>query len=390
MVQSDVLDRPLHLTAVRRALRTFPVVAVLGARQVGKTTLAAAVAQSFAKSTRFDLEDPRDLERLKDPMLALESLRGLVIIDEVQRAPELFPALRALADRARTPARFLVLGSASPELLKQSSETLAGRISYHELPGFSLAEAGPDALERLWRRGGFPRSFLARSETASDDWRTQFVRTFLERDIQQLALAMPAPTLHRFWSMVAHYHGQTWNGSEIARAFGVADTTVRRWLDALTGTFMVRQLPAWFENIAKRQVRAPKIYLADSGLLHTLLGIRSQKELEAHPKVGASWEGFVLSEIIAQLRVDPRECYFWATHQGAELDLLVVRGQQRIGFEIKHTSTPTVTKSMGIALEELKLERLDVVYRGEKSYPLATNIRAIGLAQLGSTLKPFR
>lgn len=383
-------ERTFHRTAIRRALRTFPVVAVLGARQVGKTTLAMAVAETFAKATRFDLEDPRDLERLRDPMLALESLRGLVIIDEVQRAPELFPALRTLADRARTPARFLVLGSASPELLKQSSETLAGRISYHELPGFSLAEAGHGILEKLWRRGGFPRSFLARSEATSDEWRTQFVRTFLERDIQQLALTMPAPTLHRFWTMLAHYHGQTWNGSEIARAFGVADTTVRRWLDALTGTFMVRQLPAWFENIAKRQVRAPKIYLTDSGLLHTLLGIRTQDELESNPKVGASWEGFVLSEIVSQLHVDARDCYFWATHQGAELDLLVVRGQKRFGFEIKHTSTPTVTKSMRIALEELKLARIDVVYRGDKTFPLASNIRAIGVARLDRDLKPLR
>lgn len=381
-----MIERHRETVAIRRALRSFPVVALLGARQVGKTTLAARIASGFARSTHFDLENPRDVERLRDPMLALGSLRGLVVIDEVQRAPELFPALRVLADRPRTPARFLVLGSASPNLLRQSSESLAGRISYHELSGFTLAEVGRDQLERLWRRGQFPRSFLARSEASSLEWRAEFTRTFLERDLPQLGITLPAPTLQRFWAMLAHYHAQTWSSAELARAFGVADTTVKRWLDVLSGTFMVRQLPAWFENIGKRQVKAPKIYLHDSGVLHHLLGIRTQQDLEAHPKVGASWEGFVIAEIVSELRAAPRECFFWATHQGAELDLLVVRGRRRLGFEIKHTSAPSVTKSMRIALDELKLERLDVVYRGAETFPLAENIRAVGVSRLGADM----
>jgi triosephosphate isomerase len=272
---------------------------------------------------------PTDRARLADPMLALKPLRGLVVIDEVNHAPGIFAVLRVLADRPRRPARFLALGSASPDLLRQSAETLAGRIVYHALTPLSLAEVGETNLQRLWRRGGFPASYVARSENDSVRWRKAFVRTFLERDIADFGLRLSPVTLERFWAMLAQYHAQIWNGSELARAFGVSDTTVRGYLDTLTATFVVRQLRPWSENIGRRQVRSPKIFIADSGLLHTLLGIASERDLERHPKIGASWEGFALAQVIARLRADPEECYFWATHQGAELDLLVVRGSRR-------------------------------------------------------------
>jgi predicted AAA+ superfamily ATPase len=337
----------------------------------------------------FDLERPGDAQRLADPMVALEHLRGLVVIDEVQRRPDLFPALRVLADRPRTPARFLVLGSAAPTLLRQGAETLAGRVYFHELRGFALDEVGFERLDRLWTRGGFPRSFLARSESASFEWREQFVRTFLEREVAELELGVPPAALRRFWSMLAHYHAQVWNGSELGRAFGVADTTVRRYLDALTGTFVVRQLPPWFENLGKRQVKAPKIYLADSGIAHALLGIRTRDELDRHPKIGATWEGFVIDEIVTHLGADRRECFFWATHGGAELDLLVVRGRRRLGFEIKRTDAPKVTASMRIAIESLELDSLDVLHAGRETFPLGDGIRAVAVGRLADDVRPL-
>lgn len=384
---TNSLARPAAERGVRRLLRQAPVVALLGARQVGKTTLARQVAAAWrGPTTHFDLEDPRDLARLADPMLALAHLRGLVVLDEVQRRPDLFPALRVLADRQPVPCRFLVLGSAAPALLQQGAESLAGRIAFHELHPFSLDEVGPAGFNRLWRRGGFPRAFLARTEQASVDWRRDFVRTFLERDLPQLGIAVPAATIRRFWQMLAHLHGSVLNSSELARAFGVADTTIRRYLESLEATFMVRSLRPFHANIAKRQVKAPKVYLSDSGLLHTLLDIQSATALEGHPKVGASWEGFLLETVVARLGARTDQCYFWGTHAGAELDLLVVDGDHRRGFEFKRTSAPAITPSMRAALADLQLDRLDVVHAGAESFRLAPKIRAISAARLHEEL----
>jgi hypothetical protein len=323
-------------------------------------------------------------------MTALGRLRGLVVIDEVQRRPEIFPSLRVLVDEPRARRRFLVLGSASPDLLQQSSESLAGRIAYHELDGFSLEEIGVKAATRLWHRGGFPRSFLAPSDAASLRWRRELIRTYLERDIPALGLRLPAPTLRRFWMMLAHYHGQLWSAAELGRAFGVAHTTVQRYLDILSATFMVRQLSPWHENLAKRQIKTPKLYIRDSGLLHALLGLRTSKEIEVHPKAGASWEGFALEAVVARLGARPEECFFWGTHSGAGLDLLVVRGGRRLGFEFKRTTAPAVTRSMRAALADLGLERLYVVHAGARSLPLAPKITALALAALPAELKPLR
>jgi predicted AAA+ superfamily ATPase len=386
-----VLDRAVHLSAIKKLFQSHSVVAILGPRQVGKTTLARHYAEALkSRAHHFDLEDADDLARLSDAKLTLGRLRGLVIIDEIQRRPELFPTLRVLVDDPKASLRFLVLGSASPELLKQSSETLAGRIAYHELSGFSLGEVDPKRMDRLWLRGGFPRSFLAKSDQASHDWRAGFVRTFLERDLPQLGLNLPAPQLRRFWTMVAHYHGQIWNASEIAGSMGISDTTARRYLDLLASTFMVRLLLPWAENLAKRQVKSPKIYFADSGILHTLLGLRTMGDLETNPKLGASWEGFLLSELVSRLNASTEECYFWATHQGAELDLLVVRGNQRLGFEFKRTSSPTITKSMHIAMQDLKLDQLTVIHAGEHSFPLSGQIQAVSAHDLLTAIRPLR
>ncbi len=385
-----MITRLRHLDRVENLLRTHPVVAILGARQVGKTTLARQVGEESKKpQTRFDLEDPSDLARLDDPMLALAGLRGLVILDEVQRRPELFPTLRVLVDRPDNAARFLVLGSASPALLRQTSESLAGRIAYHDLDGFALDEVGPADTDRLWLRGGFPRSFLARDGADSAEWRRSFVRTFLERDLPALGVQIPSSTLHRFWQMLAHYHAQTWNGAELARAFGVSATTVRRYLDLLEAALVVRVLPPWFENVGKRQVRAPKVYIADSGLLHSLLGIESSEDLMGHPKVGASWEGFAMKELAIRLGARPEEMHFWGTHNGAELDLLVIRGQRRLGFELKRTTTPAATRSMYSALDTLGIERIDVLHAGEHTFPLAQQIRAVAFARLYEDIEPL-
>ncbi len=386
-----MIDRAGHLRRLESLLRQFPVVAILGARQVGKTTLARQlVTRRSAGATLFDLERPEDLGLLSDPMLALEPLRGLVVIDEVQRRPEIFPSLRVLVDEPRARRRFLVLGSASPDLLRQSSESLAGRIAYHELDGFSLEEIGAKAAPRLWHRGGFPRSFLAPSDAASLRWRRELIRTYLERDIPALGLRLPAPTMRRFWMLLAHYHGQLWSAAELGRAFGVAHTTVQRYLDVLSATFMVRQLPPWHENLGKRQVKTPKVYIRDAGLLHALLGLRTSREIEVHPKAGASWEGFALDAVIARLGATPEECFFWGTHSGAELDLLVVRGERRLGFEFKRTTSPTVTRSMRTALDDLGLEKVVVVHAGARSLPLAPKVHALAIAALPTELKPLR
>jgi len=386
----SVIQRTEHLRRLRSLMRRFPVVGILGARQVGKTTLARQLVETHrGPVTYFDLESAEDLARLADPMLVLRPLTGLIVLDEVQRRPDLFTQLRVLVDQPRPRRKFLVLGSASPDLLRQTSETLAGRIAYHELAGFSLEEVGRQQWSKLWHRGGFPRSFLARSESDSLQWRKAMIRTFLERDIPALGLRLPATTLRRFWMMLAHYHGQVWNASEFARSFGVAHTTVQRYLDLLSATFMVRQLPAWHENIGKRQVKAPKVYFRDNGLLHALLGLETGGAIESHPKVGASWEGFALDAVVTQLGALPEECHFWAAHSGAELDLLVVRGKVRRGFDFKRTTAPATTRSMHVAIEDLRLSRLDVVHAGAHSFAMHPKIRAIALSRLLEDLKPL-
>lgn len=361
--------------------------AILGARQVGKTTLARQIVESSrSTATRFDLEDPAQRAQLQNPVLALDPLRGLVVLDEIQRMPAFFEVLRVLADRRHSKTRFLVLGSASPELLRQGSETLAGRIAFHRLPPLALDEIGDARLNRLWFRGGFPRSFLARSDRASAEWRRQFILTFLERDLPQLGIGVAPATLHRFWGMLAHYHGQVWNASEFGRAFGVSDHAVRRYLDILSSTLVVRQLRPWAENLGKRLVKSPKVYVGDSGLLHTLLDLDTQGQLDRHPKIGASWEGFLLENVIQHLGARADQCYFWATHGGAELDLLIVMGQRRLGFEFKRTAAPSVTPSMRSALVDLRLNRLDVIHAGEASFPLGPRVRAVAASRLLSDL----
>ena len=381
-----MFGRATELREIRALLRTGPVVTILGPRQIGKTTLAREIARTWqGPTTTFDLEDPRDITRLADPTTTLGPLRGLVVIDEIQRRPELFPVLRVLSDRDRRPARFLLLGSASPSLLKQSSESLAGRIAYLELQGFGLSDVG-ERWGRLWLRGGYPRPYLARTDEESLRWRRDLIRTFVEQDLPQLGITIGAGTIRRFWTMLAHYHAQIWNGAELARAFGIAESTVKRYLDLLASTFMVRVLLPWSENVGKRVVKTPKVYIGDTGLLHALLDIPSARALETHPKVGASFEGFALQEVMRALHARPEQCFFWATHQGAELDLLVVRGERRRGFEFKRTDAPGVTKSMHVAIRDLGLESIDVVHAGSNTYPLSTKIRALAISSLTTEL----
>ncbi len=368
----------LHNT-IQSALERSRVVALIGPRQCGKTTMA----RRFVSSTSinyFDLEDPFNLARLDQPMSTLRDLTGLVVIDEIQRRPDLFPILRVLADREPLPARFLILGSASPALLRQSSESLAGRITIITMEGFNLEEVGVEAQNQHWRRGGFPLSFLAQTEQESLDWRKDFVNTFLERDIPQFGFNIPSTRLFRFWSLLAHYHGQIWNAAEAARALEVSQGTARRYVDLLQDLFMLRQLQPWYVNLGKRQVKSPKIYLRDTGLLHYLLGIRTEQELAIHPRNGASWEGYVIEEIIKAAR--PDETYFWATHSGAELDLLLLKGSKRIGVECKRMDAPRLTPSMRIALQDLQLDSLLVIYPGPHPYSLGEKMRAIPLASL--------
>jgi predicted AAA+ superfamily ATPase len=381
-----LIQRMTRVEELQRRLRDRPVVALLGPRQVGKTTLARQVAQGRRGEIHwFDLESDADLRRLQDPWFALAGLRGLVVLDEIHRRPEIFPALRVLADRPRRPATFLVLGSASESLLRQSSESLAGRITFYELPGFALAEIGKARLTRLWIRGGFPASFVSRSERESWQWRSDFIRTFLSRDVPDFGVRVPATTLSRFWSMLAHVHGQLLSWSELGRSMAVDDHTVRRYVDILAQTFMVRLLPPWFQNISKRQVKAPKIYLRDSGILHRLLEIPDERTLMGHPCVGSSFEGFVIESLLDQLRVEPGQAFFWRTQQGAELDLLIVRGRKRLGFEVKLSSAPSVTPSMRIALADLALTRIDVIHAGTETFPLAPRIRAVAVRDLATS-----
>jgi predicted AAA+ superfamily ATPase len=384
-----VIDRYPNIDRLNRLFRDFPVVALIGARQVGKSTLAREFAAAQPPGAWFDLESHLDVARLESPLQALAPLTGLVVFDEIHRRPDLFDSLRVLADRPGRPASFLVLGSASPELSRQSAESLAGRIAYVELGGFDLAEVGASAIERRWLRGGFPRAFLAESDEASAEWREQFIRSYLERDLPGYGFRLDAMTMRRFWTMLAHYHGQTWNGSELGRAFGVTEKTVHRYLDVLGATFMVRRLAPWFENVSKRQVKAPKVYLADSGVLHALLGLRTTEDLRRHPKVGASFEGFALEQVVARLGAKPQECFFWGLHSGGELDLLVVRGNRRLGFEFKSTDSPRSERGMHGAITTLGLERLDVIHAGQLTWPIAEGIRAVALCRILEDLEPL-
>jgi hypothetical protein len=375
------IARDAHLAQIRTALARNPVTVLTGPRQAGKTTLARVLLAEESPNY-FDLEDPVALARLDEPRTALEPLRGLVVIDEVQRRPDLFPVLRVLADRRESPAKFLILGSASGDLLRQSAQTLAGRMERIEIGGFALAELGADAADKLWRRGGFPRAYLARSERDSVAWRKQFVQTLLERDFPQWGVRVPAVALLRFWTMQAHYHGQIWNAAEPARALGVSASTTRRYLDLLTDALMLRQLQPWHANLGKRQVKSPKIYVRDSGLLHQLLGLETEKALLSHPKLGASWEGYVIEQILATETFD--EAWFWATHQGAEIDLLLRRGDRLLGVECKRADAPKLTPSLRIALEDLGLERIAVVYPGAKRYRLGESVEAVPLKALAT------
>lgn len=356
-----------------------PITLLIGPRQCGKTTLARLFAPADSPNY-FDLEDPAIAALLENPKAILSPLTGTVVIDEAQRLPEIFPVLRVLADRERAPARFLVLGSASPDLTRQASESLAGRVEIVEMRGFDLAETGESTLHRLWLRGGFPRAYLAASDEDASQWLKDFIQTFLERDLAQLGFGIPPTTLHRFWTMVSHYHGQTWNGSEIAGSMGIAPNTARRYLDVLTQTFMIRQLQPWYENVGKRLVKSPKIYLRDSGLFHRLQGIANHTQLQTHPKLGASWEGFALEETLRALR--PDDAYFYAVHSGSELDLLLFKDGRRIGVEIKHTDAPRITRSLRIAFEDLRLDEALIVYPGDRTFQLDERTRAVPLFRI--------
>ncbi|HRN36530.1 MAG TPA: ATP-binding protein [Flavobacteriales bacterium] len=365
-------------------LRSNPVVMLIGPRQCGKTTLARTLARK-QKASYFDLESPSAFSAMAEPYNILSVLRGLVIIDEAQHRPELFPVLRVLADRPRTPARFLLLGSASPELSRQASESLAGRVAFMEMRGFSCLEVGVQHVNKLWLRGGFPRAFLARSDAESMEKRLDFIQTFLQRDLAQLGFGMSPKAMGRFWTMLAHYHGQIWNASEIAGALGVSYHTANAYLDALEQTFMVRRVLPWFENTGKRLVKSPKIYFRDSGLLHALQRTGTLHELMHHPKLGASWEGFVLEEVVSSLKL--RDLYFYHVHSGTELDLFFLHKGKRIGVEIKREDAPTMTKGMHVALADLKLDKLRVVYPGDLRYKLAPKVECVPFTQLGKLLE---
>jgi predicted AAA+ superfamily ATPase len=376
---TDSIRRPAFLNRLEVAVARSPITALLGPRQCGKTTLARIFAAG-RETTSFDMESHADQRRLQNPELALSELSGLVVLDEIQARTDLFPVLRGLADRPGSRTRFLILGSASPHIVRHASETLAGRVEFVEISGFDLSEAGHKHQDVLWLRGGLPRSFLAKSDADSLAWREGFVRTYLERDIPQLGFTIPVIAMRRFWTMLAHYHGQTWNASEIGRAMGLSDKTVRGYLDILSGTFMVRQLQPWFENLGKRQVKAPKLYFQDSGLLHHLLDIGDRHALFGHPKVGASWEGFALEQVLRAFA--PAQPYFWSTHGGAELDLLFMHKGSRLGFEFKFNEAPTVTTSMKHARSDLKLAHLWVVHPGTHQFPVDKNITAIPLGRI--------
>jgi predicted AAA+ superfamily ATPase len=373
-----IIERQHDCKALSKLMAMFPVVAILGPRQCGKTTLA----RTLGANHYFDLENPQDAARLDQPQLALEDLSGLIIIDEIQRMPDMFPLLRYLVDQQKK-RKFVILGSASRDLIRQSSESLAGRIAYHYLGGFRLDDIDPAKMKTLWLRGGLPRSFLARSDEESLVWRNQYVTTFLERDIPQLGINIPARTLRRFWTMLSHYHGQILNYADLGRSFGVSDMTVRKYCEILEGTFMIRILQPWYANIGKRVVKRPKFYLSDSGLFHSLSSIETPQQLSASPKLGASWEGFALDCVCRTLGKQDEDLYFWSTHAGAELDLFWQQGGKNWGVEFKYEDAPRLTRSMKTAIEDLQLAGLWVVYPGKASYPLAQNIQTLSLSEVG-------
>ena len=380
------VERPDDAATLRAAMKRSPVTLLTGPRQAGKSTLVRRVVDP-APSAVFDLEDYRDLARLAEPMLALRDTGETIVIDEAQRMPELFESLRVLVDESRRPGRFVVLGSASPDLTGLGSESLAGRVTLVELTGFRLGDVGASRLDDLWVRGGLPESFLAADDEASSVWRDDYIATFLERDLAGFGFRFPATTMRRFWTMLAHYHGQTWNGAAIARSIDVSEATVRRLVDALTDALVVRQLPAWFANISKRQVKAPRVYVRDSGLLHRLLGIGTRLELERHPKLGSSWEGMVLEQLLA--RFGGTAAAFWSTHSGAELDLRLEIGGRVIGFEIKRTDRPSTTKSMHNAMADLELDRLVIAHAGTHRFDLTDRITAVGATDLLAGVDPL-
>ena len=381
-----LIARSVDALRLREAISHAPVTLLTGPRQAGKSTLAGQTVSS-SPAAFFDLEDHRDLARLAEPTLALRDTGETMVIDEAQRMPELFPTLRVLVDENRRPGRFVVLGSASPDLVGLGSESLAGRVTFVELGGFRLADVGPERLDDLWLRGGLPESFVAATDEASNRWRDDYISTFLERDLAALGFRFPATTMRRFWTMLAHYHGQTWNGARIARSIDVSESTVRRYVDALSDALVVRQLPPWYTNISKRQVKSPRVYIRDSGLLHRLLGISTMYDLERSPMLGASWEGMVVEQILTRFAsADPA---YWSTHGGAELDLRLETDGRVLGFEIKRTAQPAVTKSMHIALADLELDHLFVVYAGPHRFALTDRITAIGAADLLTALDPL-
>jgi predicted AAA+ superfamily ATPase len=374
----NLIDRKKDRAILAKYMSAFPITAILGPRQCGKTTLA----RTLAADHYFDLENPQDLARLEQPQLALEEMTGLIVIDEIQRLPDLFPLLRYLVDQGKK-RKFVILGSASRDLIRQSSESLAGRIAYFPLGGFRLSDIAAERIMSLWWRGGLPRSFLATSDDESLLWRNQYVTTFLERDIPQLGITIPARTLRRFWVMLSHYHGQILNYAELGRSFGVSDMTIRKYCDILEGTFMVRILRPWFVNIGKRLVKRPKLYLRDSGLFHALLSMETPQQLYASPRLGASWEGFALECVCRALGKEDAELYFWNTHSGAEIDLFWQAGGQNWGVEFKFEDAPRLTPSMRSALEDLQLKRLWVVYPGKAAYRLTENVHVLPLADIG-------
>jgi hypothetical protein len=381
-----MISRPEYLNRISRAVKRSPITALVGPRQCGKTTLARMFAKNRA-ATYFDLESQPDVNRLQNPELMLGSLRGLVIIDEVQVMPVLFKVMRVLVDRPKNKTRFLILGSAAPDLIKNVSETMAGRVEFVELSGFGLQETGSGSANKVWLRGGFPRSFLARSDNDSLAWREGFIQTFLVRDIPQLGISIPPAAMRRFWTMLAHYHGQIWNASELGRSLDLSDKTVRSYLDILTGTFMVRQLQPWHENIGKRQVKAPKIYLRDPGILHALLNLPDLQTLYGYSRLGASWEGFAIEQILQIIK--PPQAFYWATHSGAEVDLFFIVHGRRYAIECKFSEAPKITKSMNQALESLKLTHLWVVHPGDHAYPLSERISAWPMKNIESLEKQF-
>lgn len=372
-----LIDRPDLIDKINKGLKRNPVVALLGPRQCGKTTIAKKISGKM-EIEYVDLEDPRDEAKLQNPQMFFDTLKGVLILDEIQRKPDLLPIIRVYADKEPLKLRFLILGSASPTLIKNSSESLAGRVHFIEMSGFSLFETGMDKINKLWIRGGFPKSFIARNDDESMTWRYDFIKTFLERDIFQFGINIPSGILSRFWSMIAHYHGRIWNASEIGNSMGISHITARKYADILSSTFMVRQLLPFFENIGKRVIKSPKIFIRDSGIFHALLNVSTYKALLGHPKLGASWEGFSLEQVL--MRFGERDSYFWTTHNGAELDLLLIRNGKRYGFEFKCSDAPTITKSMRIAIQDLDLKHLWVIYPGKEKYPLADKCSCIPIA----------